>query len=121
MGDHARGAFEGHVNGTPVAGSMVIRMGVDELRLLITEVVQKALGGLQSDRPIADDSLISQEQVDEAVGSAQADQAATGVSDVFVDDGGDDVLAAIATSTDDDDDVVVDAKPDTSLQSTMER
>lgn len=110
MGEHARGPFEGHGNGTPVAESVVIRMGVEELRSLITEVVQKAVGGLQGDRVVADVGAISQEQVDEAVASVQGDQSAGVGSEVVVDER-DEVLAAMATSTEE----AVDAKPDVGL------
>lgn len=110
MGEHARGAFEGHGNITPVAESVVISMGVEELRSLITEVVQKAVGGLQSDRTVAGVGEISQEQVDEAVGNIQVEQSAGGVSGVM-EGGEDEVLAAMATTTDD----AVDAKPDVSV------
>lgn len=117
MGDHGRGAFQGHGNGMPVAESVVIRMGVEELRSLITEVVQKAVGGLQGDRSAADVDPVAQQQVvDEAVAGMQVDQSAEGVNEVVVEGGEDEVLVAIATSTDD----VVDAKPDTGLQPTIE-
>jgi hypothetical protein len=110
MADHARGPFEGHGNNTPPAESVVIRMGVEELRSLITEVVQKAVGGLQGERSVADVGVISQEQVDEAVGSMQAEQSAVGVSEVA--EGGEDgVLVAMATSTEE----AVYAKPGADL------
>lgn len=110
MGDHARGPFEGHGNNTPPAESVVIRMGVEELRSLITEVVQKAVGGLQGESSVADVGVISQEQVDEAVGSMQAEQSAVGVSEVA--EGGEDgVLVAMATSTEE----AVYAKPGADL------
>lgn len=115
MGDHARGPFDAHGNNTPVAESVVIRMGVEELRSLITEVVQNAVGGLQIDKSVADVGAISQEQLDEAVGSLQASQSAAGVSEV-VEGGKDALLVAMATSTDD----VVDAKPNASLQPEIE-
>jgi hypothetical protein len=110
MGGHARGAFEGHGSNAPVAESVVIRMGVEELRSLIMEVVQKAVGGLQGEGSIADVGAISQEQVNEAVGSVQADQSPAGVGEV-IEGGGDEVLVAMAGSTDD----VVHAKPDAGL------
>jgi hypothetical protein len=116
MGDHARGAFEGHQNNSSVAESVVIRMGVEELRSLITEVVQKAVGGLQSDKSIADVDLVSQEQVDEAVAGVQVDQSVEGVNEAVVDDGEDEVLVAMATSTDD----IVDAKLDAGQQHTVD-
>ena len=37
----------GHLNSPPVNKAVVIKMGVDELRALITEVVQKAMDGAQ--------------------------------------------------------------------------
>jgi hypothetical protein len=116
MGDHARGAFEGHQNNSSVAESVVIRMGVEELRSLITEVVQKAVGGRQSDKSIADVDLVSQEQVDEAVAGVQVDQSVEGVNEAVVDDGEDEVLVAMATSTDD----IVDAKLDAGQQHTVD-
>jgi hypothetical protein len=110
MGDHARLPFETHGNNTPVAESVVIKMGVEELRSLITEVVQKAVGGLQGDRNVADVGVVSQEQVDEAVGNGQDEQPAGGVSEV-VDGGEDEILVATATSIEE----AVDAKPDADL------
>ena len=101
----------------PVAESVVIRMGVQELRELIKEAVQKAVGSLQGERSVANSGSVAQEQVDEVVAaSGQADQSAGGVSEVVVDDGGDEVLAAMGTSMDD----AVDTKPDGGLQSTIE-
>lgn len=118
MGDHGRGAFEGHGHGTPIAESVVLRMGVEELRSLITEVVQKAVGGLQGDRSVADVDPVAQQQVvDEAVAGMQVDQSAECVNEIVVDGGEDDMLLAMATSTDD----AVDAKPDSGLQPTSER
>ena len=117
MGNHGREVFEGQQNSMPVAESVVIRMGVQELRELIKEAVQKAVGGLQGEKPVADGGLVAQEQVDEVVAaSGQADQSSGGVSEVVVDDGGDEVLAAMGTSSDD----VVDTKPDAGLQITIE-
>jgi len=116
MGDHGRGAFEGQQNNMPIAESVVIRMGVQELRDLISEAVQKAVGGLQGENLFADGGLTAQEQVDEVVANSQATQSAVNVNGVVVDDGEDEVLAAMTTSTDD----VVDAKPDAGLQPTIE-
>lgn len=100
----------------PVAESVVIRMGVQELRELIAEAVQKAVGELQGDRSVVNVSLVAQEQVDEVVANSEVTQSAVDVNRVVVDDGGDEVLAAMATSTDN----VVDAKPDAVLQPTIE-
>ena len=100
----------------PIAESVVIRMGVQELRDLISEAVQKAVGGLQGENLFADGGLTAQEQVDEVVANSQATQSAFNVNGVVVDDGEDEVLAAMTTSTDD----VVDAKPDAGLQPTIE-
>lgn len=94
----------------PVAESVVISMGVEELRSLITEVVQKAVGGLQGDRAVAGGGVISQEQVDETVGGVQVEQSAGGVNEV-VEGGEDEVLKAMTGSTDD----AVDAKPNADL------
>lgn len=116
MGNHGREAFEGQQNNMPVAESVVIRMGVQELRELIKEAVQKAVGGLQGETSVADGGFVAQEQVDEVVASGQVDQSAGGVSEAVVEDGGDEVLAAMGTSPDD----VVDTKPDAGLQPTIE-
>ena len=116
MGDHGRGVFEGQQNNMPVAESVVIRMGVQELRELITDVVQKAVGGFQGDRAVADPGLVAQEQVDEVVASGQLTQSTGNVNGAVVEDGGDEMLAATATSTDD----VVDATPVAVLQPTIE-
>ena len=116
MGDHGRGVFEGQHNNMPVAESVVIRMGVQELRELIAEAVQKAVGELQGDRSVVNVSLVAQEQVDEVVANSEVTQSAVDVNRVVVDDGGDEVLAAMTTSTDN----VVDAKPDAVLQPTIE-
>ena len=99
-----------------LAESVVIRMGVEELRELIAEAVQKAVGRLQGENPVADVGLVAQEQVDEVVASGQVDRSVGGVDRVVVDDGGDEVLAAMATSTND----AVDAKHDAGLQPTIE-
>ena len=87
MGDHARGAFESQQNKTPVAESVVIRMGVQELRELIAEAVQKAVGGLKGYNPVADGGLVAQQQVDEVVASGQLAQSAEDVNGVVVNDG----------------------------------
>lgn len=116
MGDHGRGAFEGQQNSMPVAESVVIRLGVQELRELIAEAVQQAVGGLKGDIPVANVGLVAQQQVDEVVASRQLAKSAGGVNEVVVDDGGDEVLAAMATSTND----AVDAKHDAGLQPTIE-
>lgn len=100
----------------PVAESVVIRLGVQELRELIAEAVQQAVGGLKGDIPVANVGLVAQQQVDEVVASRQLAKSAGGVNEVVVDDGGDEVLVAMATSTND----VVDAKPDADLQPTIE-
>lgn len=94
----------------------MIRMGVRELRELIAEAVQKAVGGLQGDRSVADVGLVAQEQVDEVVANCQVTQSAVDVNGMVVDDGGDEVLAAMAASADGS----VDAKPDAVLQPTIE-
>lgn len=117
MGSHGRGASRGQQNNTPVAESVVIRMGVQELRELIEEAVQKAVGGLQGDGSVADVGLVAQEQVDEVVANCQVTQSAVDVNGIVVDGGGDEVLAAMAASADE----PVDAKPDAVLlQPTIE-
>lgn len=116
MGSHGRGAFGGQQNNTSVAESVVIRMGVQELRELIAEAVQKALGGLQGEKSVADVGLVAQGQVDEVVASGQNDQSAVDMNEVVVNNGGEEVLAAMAASTDD----VIDVKTGDGLQPTEE-
>ena len=60
-GDRGRAGFEGHHNNILAPESVVIKMGVDELRTLIMEVVQKAVEGLQPDRSVAPVDLVAQE------------------------------------------------------------
>lgn len=110
MGAHARMAFEGQHNNTPVAQSVTIKMGVEELRSLITEVVQKAVEGLQADKSMeAVDAVARQRAVDEVVASATVES--TAGLEMMANGGMGDEIVAAASPTDDIVNAQADAKP----------
>jgi hypothetical protein len=95
----AQGAFQGHTgNDTPTSKSVTIKMGVDELRTMITEVVQKAVQGLKAGSSTAAVDVVVQEHaVEEAMESMQANESAVDVNTLAGIDTGDEVVAAAAS------------------------
>jgi hypothetical protein len=114
MGDHSRAGFEGHHNNIPVPESVMIKMGVEELRSLITEVVQKAIEGLQPDKSVAAIDLVAQElQVGEAVGSVLDDRSVVDAKTAAEYGASDGVVTATSPAGE-----VVDLQLDTGLMET---
>lgn len=60
---HARMAsYQSQMDGNiPISNNVLIKMGVDELRVLITEVVQKAVQGLQKTEAVIDAAVENQD------------------------------------------------------------
>jgi hypothetical protein len=95
----ALGAFQGQTgNDTPTSKSVTIKMGVDELRTMITEVVQKAVQGLQAGNSNANVGVMAQENaVEEAMESMQANELAASGNTLAGLDTGDEVVAVAAS------------------------
>jgi hypothetical protein len=97
----AQGAFQSQTgNDTPGSKSVTIKMGVDELRTMITEVVQKAVQGLQvgtSNSTTTIDVFAQEHAVDEAMESIQANESAACVNTLAGLDTGDEVVAVAAS------------------------
>ena len=116
MGEHPRAVFGGHQNTTPVAESVTIKMGVDELRSLITDVVQKAVEGLQPDRSTGAAALVAQQLQEVQVGGSElGDGSVTDVTAV-ADHGADHDVVAVSSPTGD----VVDKQLDAALRRMVE-
>ena len=96
------GAFESHGHGpnTPVAESVVIRMGVEELRLLISEVVREAVGGMgmQGGRGLGAEVVGVEVGVEEGIGGAD-EPVAVAVFEGGKEEEGEDEVLAILNST----------------------
>jgi hypothetical protein len=112
----AQGAFQDHPsNNTPTSKSVTIKMGVDELREMITEVVQKAVQGLQAGNSTANDDVVAQEHVVEgAIEIMHVNESAACVKTLTGLDTGDEVVAA-AVSLDE----LGDAQDETDLWTAM--
>jgi hypothetical protein len=88
VGGHTPRAFEDrHGNNNPVTEGVMIKMGVDELRSLITEVVQKAVEGLQANQPVATVDAVTQELQVEEVGESVLGDGSVADAKTVADDG----------------------------------
>lgn len=55
-------SYQSQMDGNiPISNNVLIKMGVDELRVLITEVVQKAVQGLQKTEAVIDAAVENQD------------------------------------------------------------
>jgi hypothetical protein len=115
----SQGAFpQSHTgNETPTSNSVTIKMGVDELRTMITEVVQKAVQGLQvgtSNSTTTVDGAAQELAVEGAMERMQANESAACVNTLTGLEAGDKVVVAAAAV-----DGVGDVQDETELWSAM--
>jgi hypothetical protein len=115
----SQGAFpQSHTgNETPTSNSVTIKMGVDALRTMITEVVQKAVQGLQvgtSNSTTTVDGAAQELAVEGAMERMQANESAACVNTLTGLEAGDKVVVAAAAV-----DGVGDVQDETELWSAM--
>jgi hypothetical protein len=118
----SQGAFpQSHTgNETPTSNSVTIKMGVDALRTMITEVVQKAVQGLQvgtSNSTTTVDVAAQELTVEGAMERMQANESAACVNTLTGLEAGDKVVVAAAAAAAVD--VVCDVQDETDLWSAM--
>lgn len=103
----AQGAFQGHV-GNDTLASKSVTIEIDELRALITDAVQRAVGALQVDGSTASVDRVAQEHpMEDVAKNVQADESIAKV-DTMVDAVLDDEIVEVTGTTEQVDDVLAD-------------